>query len=140
MSLIEIENGSLYYFQAWEYLEGEYSREFYLEKDPDYENLITAYEGYFIKPHGEVDINEGRTQNISEFLKYRLTEFGLDTAKKTIIVFASQQDCEEVSIENEGFTPESNNDMEDGVTITHIIKDGTVWKQPVFQMMEKGFI
>ena len=140
MSLLEIENGSLYYFQAWEYVKGEYTREFYLEKDLDYEELITSFEGYFVKPHGKVDINEDNTQKISDFIKYRLKESRIDTSKKTIIVFASQQDCEEVYIEDEGFTPESNNDMEDGVIITNLIKDGTVWNQPIFQMMEKGVL
>ena len=75
--------------QAWEYVKGEYTREFYLEKDPDYEELITSFEGYFVKPHGEVDINEDNTQKISDFIKYRLKESRIDTSKKTIIVFAT---------------------------------------------------
>ena len=135
MSSLEIENGSLYYFQAWEYVQGEYSREFYREKDPEYEKIITDLEGYFVKPHANVDINEGSVQKIGEFIKYRLNESKLDTSKKTVIVFGSEQDCEEVFIEEEGFTPESNADMEDGTIITNIIKDGTVWNKAIFQTM-----
>ena len=135
MSSVEIENGSLYYFQAWEYVKGEYSREFYLEKDPEYEKIITVLEGYFVKPHANVDINEGGVKKIGDFIKYRLKESELDTSKKPVIVFASEQDCEEVFIEEEGFTPECNSDIQDGTTITNIIKDGTVWNQAIFQTM-----
>ena len=81
MSSLEIENGSLYLFQAWDYVKGEYSRKFYLDKDPEYEKIITALEGYFVKPHENIDINEGGVQKIGEFIKHRLNEYELDTKK-----------------------------------------------------------
>ena len=135
MSSLEIENGSLYLFQAWDYVKGEYSRKFYLDKDPEYEKIITALEGYFVKPHENVDINEGGVQKIGEFIKHRLNESELDTKKTPVIVFATEQDCEEVFLEEEGFTPECNSDMEKGSIITNIIKDGTVWNQAIYQTM-----
>tara|TARA_A100001035_G_scaffold19064_1_gene12991 strand:- start:252 stop:584 length:333 start_codon:yes stop_codon:yes gene_type:complete len=44
----ELNIDSLEYFHiltAWEYVKGEYSRKFYLERDLDYEELITSFEG-----------------------------------------------------------------------------------------------
>ena len=135
MSLLEIENGSLYFFQAWDYVKGEYSREFYIDRDPEYEKIITALEGYFVKPHENVDINEGGVQKIGEFIKQRLNESELDTKKTPVIVFATEQDCEKVFLEEKGFTPECNSDTEKGSTITNIIQDGTVWNQAIYQTM-----
>lgn len=133
MSSQEIENGSLYYFQCWKYQKGEHDRSFYLESDPDYEAMVTDFEGYFVKPHNELDVNGG-PQKISEFLQSRLEDSPIDTSD-ALIVFATQQDCTEIWIEEEGFTPETNSDLEDGEVITNYIKDGKILAKPVFQML-----
>ena len=95
--------------------------------------MVTDFEGYFVKPHNEIDVNGG-PQKISEFLQSRLEDSSVDTSD-ALIVFATQQDCSEIWIEEEGFTPESNSDLEDGEVMANYIKDGKILAKPIFQML-----
>ena len=97
METISIENCSLYQIQAW-YGKGQKDKEYYSEKDPDYANVITDFEGYVIDVDNGSEFNqynEAACNDPKEFIWYRFANSDLVESEKIVIIFAVAQDCEE---------------------------------------------
>ena len=88
METISIENGSLYQIQAWYYEKGHKDKEYYREKDSDYANVITDFEGYVIdvEDNGSEfnQYNEAACNDPKEFVWYRFANSDLVDSEKIV--------------------------------------------------------
>ena len=94
MDFIDIENGKLFRFEGWDLKEDNFELDSYRSSDENWEYI--QFEGYFVEPHGDIDLHKGLDYRgwVSDQVAFREKEGFFTNNNDEYILFLAPQDCD----------------------------------------------
>ena len=140
MDYIDIENGKLFRFEGWELKEDNFDLDSYRSSDLNWEYI--QFEGYFVEPHGDIDLHKGLDYRgwVSDQVAFREKEGFFTNNNDEYILFLAPQDCDSL-IAGENY-PQDKTDWSveesgesDGQIQVFICKDGKILPLSFYKTM-----